>query len=322
MAVVAASERALAPLLATASRSGWRTVAGSAESIDPLAMTTLLLEAGVSCVLVGASDPPAADERRALGELAALVAAAAGRRRDLTVVLAGGMSEHLSAFGDIATRAGEVLLGPAAKRGTPGGPLADLLVELALPPNDARRALGAGAVALAEILDRRVDVVEVGFDAGTRAAASPGVAGGAPSLDLAVVAERGAGPPRSRRFGRRPGRPVVDLGRRPASPARPPARTAARPVGGRDRRWRHAPDGRRPGRPRTAQGMDPGMERPATGRPDRRDRRRLGRRAGTGRRARPGRRPAPARAPASTPSTTPGSSPRSGRSRMRMSGGR
>ena len=187
MAVVAASERALAPLVATASRSGWRTVAGSAESIDPLAMTTMLLDAAVSCVVVGASDPPAADERRALGELAALVAAAAGRRRDLTVVLAGGMSEELAAFGDIATRAGEVLLGPAAKRGMPAGPLAELLVELALPANDARRALGAGAVALAEVLDRRVDVVEVGFDAGTRASAAPGIAGGTPSLDLAVV---------------------------------------------------------------------------------------------------------------------------------------
>jgi hypothetical protein len=187
MAVVAATERALGPLVATASRSGWRTVSGSAESIDPLAMTTLLLDAEVSCVLVGAGDPPAADERRALGELAALVAAAGGRRRDLTIVLAGGMSEHLADFGDIATRAGEVLLGPAAKGGAPGGPLADLLVELALPPNDARRALGAGAVALAEILDRRVDVVEVGFDAGTRASAAPGVAGGTANLDLAVV---------------------------------------------------------------------------------------------------------------------------------------
>ncbi|MEA2631808.1 MAG: hypothetical protein QOE66_2027, partial [Chloroflexota bacterium] len=97
LAVIAASERALTPLVATASRSGWRTVAGSAESMDPLAMTTLLLERGVSGVLVGAGDPPGADERRALAELATLVAAAAGRRPELTVVLAGGMAEHLGA---------------------------------------------------------------------------------------------------------------------------------------------------------------------------------------------------------------------------------
>ena len=141
----------------------------------------------VSGILVGAGDPPAADERRALGELAALVSAAAGRRPEVTVVLAGGMAEHLAAFGDGSARPGEVLLGPAAHRGTPGGPLAELLIELAAPPDDARRSLGAGALALAEVLDRRVDVVEIGFDGGSRAAAAPGVGGGPPMRDLAVV---------------------------------------------------------------------------------------------------------------------------------------
>lgn len=187
LAVVAVSARALGALVATASRSGWRTVAGSAETTDPLAMSTLLLDGGVDAILVGAGDPPSADERRALGELAALVAAAAERRPELPVVLAGGMSEHLGAFGDVSTRPGDVLLGPAAKRGAPGLPLADLLLALALPPDDSRRALGAGAVALAEVLDRRVDVVEIGFDAGTRAGAWPGAGSGPPGLDVAVV---------------------------------------------------------------------------------------------------------------------------------------
>jgi hypothetical protein len=187
LAVVAASERAVAPLVATASRSGWHTVSGSTESTDPLAMSTLLLDAGVSGILVGAGDPPAADERRALGELAALVAAVAERRPDLIIVLAGGMADHLGAFGDLGRRPGEVVLGPAARRGVPGGALADLLIELALPPDDAHRALGSGALALAEVLDRRVDVVEIGFDAGTRAGASPSIGGGPPTVDLAVI---------------------------------------------------------------------------------------------------------------------------------------
>jgi hypothetical protein len=187
LAVVAASERALAPLVATASRSGWRTVSASAESTDPLAMTALLLDVGVTGILVGAGDPPAADERRAVGELAALVAAAAGRRPEVTVILAGGMAEHLEVFGDVSTRPGEVLLGPAARRGVPGGPLADLLIEVALPVDDARRSLGSGAMALAEVLDRRIDVVEIGYDAGTRVSAGPGVGGGPPVVDLAIV---------------------------------------------------------------------------------------------------------------------------------------
>jgi hypothetical protein len=194
LAVIAAAERALKPLLATASRSGWRTVSASAETIDPLAMSRLLLDVGVDGILVGAGDPPAADERRALGELAALVAAVAERRPELTVILAGAMSEHLAAFGDIGSRPAEVLLGPAAQRGLAGGPLGELLLELALPPDDARRALGFGALALAEVLDRRVDVVEIGYDGGTRVAASPTVGGGASSVDIAVVPFAGLAP--------------------------------------------------------------------------------------------------------------------------------
>ncbi len=187
LAVIAASERALAPLVATASRSGWRTIAASAESVDPLVMSTQLLDASVSGILVGAGDPPAADERRALGEMTALVAAVAERRPELVIILAGGMTDHLVAFGDVGRRPGEVVLGPAARRGVPGGPLADLLLELALPPDDSHRSLGPGAMALAEVLDRRIDVVEIGYDVGTRAAASPGVGGGPATVDLAVV---------------------------------------------------------------------------------------------------------------------------------------
>jgi hypothetical protein len=47
---VIASELRPRPALATASRSGWRTVSGSAESTDPLAMTAMLLDAGVTGV--------------------------------------------------------------------------------------------------------------------------------------------------------------------------------------------------------------------------------------------------------------------------------
>ena len=80
LAVIAGSERALDPLVAVASRSGWRTVSASPETTDPLAMSTMLLDASVDGILAGAGDPPAADERRALGELGALLAAAAERR--------------------------------------------------------------------------------------------------------------------------------------------------------------------------------------------------------------------------------------------------
>ena len=295
LAVVAASERALGPLVATAARSGWRTAGASTEQMDPLSMSRMLLDASVDAVLVGAGDPPAADERRALGELAALVAGVAERRPELIVVLAGGMSEHLPAFGDVGRRPGEVVLGPAARRGAPGGPLADLLIELALPPDDAHRALGWGAMALADVLDRRVDVVEIGYDAGTRAAATPGVGGIRGDGPAGRRPERGTRARGPRRRGRRPCRAVVDLGRRPPSPPRPTARAAHRTVGRRDRRRRHASPRGRPGRPLAPGRVDARLGRPAARRPDRRHRWRVGRRRRPDHRARARGRAAPTR---------------------------
>jgi hypothetical protein len=186
LAIVATAERTLGALVATAVRSGWRTVSASVESTDPLAMTGMLLDPGIDAVLVGAADPPSADERRALGELAALVAAVAFRRPDLAVVLAGGMADQQAAFGDPASRSGEVLLGPAAQR-QGVGPLAGLLLELALPPTDTRRSLGRGAQALAEVLDRRIDIVEIGYNAGSRIAAWPAAGNGVAGTDIAVA---------------------------------------------------------------------------------------------------------------------------------------
>ena len=194
LAIVAGSERALAPLVAAASRSGWRTSAASAETTDPLEMSTLLLDHAVDGILVGAGSPPAADERRALGELGALVAASARRRPELPVVLAGGMGAELHAFGDMADRLGRVLVGPAAHGGPDGGDLRELLTDLALPADDSRRALGVATLTLADLLDRRIDVVELGFDGGTRVGAWSAATSGVAGVDLAIVPTAGLAP--------------------------------------------------------------------------------------------------------------------------------
>ena len=133
LAVVAASERALAPLVAAAARSGWRTVAASAETTDPLAMSRMLLDGDTDGILAGAGDPAGADERGALAELTALVAAAAARRPERLVILAGAMTEGAAAFGDLNARGGETLLAPAARPGAAGAPLRDLLVRPGAP---------------------------------------------------------------------------------------------------------------------------------------------------------------------------------------------
>ena len=135
-------------------------------------MSRLLLDHAVDGILAGAGDPRA-DERGALGELTALVVAAAARRPERLVVLAGTMAAAVGDFGDLQARVGETLLAPAARFGEAGAPLRDLLTELALPVDDARRAMGEATKTLADVLDRRIEVVETGYDGGLRAFATP-----------------------------------------------------------------------------------------------------------------------------------------------------
>jgi hypothetical protein len=220
LAVVAGAERTLAGLVATADRSGWRVTGASAETTDPLAMTRLLLDRTVEAIVVGAGDPPRPDERGAIRELATLVAAVATRRPEVPIILSGSMTEALDVFGDVSARSGEVVLAPAAhakagstrRIGTAAltgsaerapslgaeleatDPLADLLLELALPRDDPRRALGTGTRTLAELLDRRVEAIVLGHDAAARAVAVPGFGGQPSTVRLAVVPSAAVAP--------------------------------------------------------------------------------------------------------------------------------
>src|SRR5439155_24975804 len=131
-------------------------------------------------ILVGAGDPPGADERRQLDELGAVVAGAVARRPELTVILAGAMADQLARIEPCgAERGGGILLGPPATAGDPPGhPPQRLLDDVRGGPDDPRRAAGRITAALADVLDRRIQLIEIGFDGGLRATASPGVEGG------------------------------------------------------------------------------------------------------------------------------------------------
>ena len=189
--VCAVSTRARGPLASAARRTGWRTLEASLDETDALQLTMRLLDPAVDVVLVGAGDPPGADERRGLGELGAIVAGAVARRPDLTVVLAGAMTEHLQQLeATSGERTGELLLAPAAAAGEPAGSaLRELLDEIRGGPDDPRRAAGRAASALADVLDRRIELIEIGFDAGLRATASPGVGGNDSIPTVSIVAD-------------------------------------------------------------------------------------------------------------------------------------
>ena len=193
----AATERSVASLAAACRGTGWRTRTATLESSDALPLTVQLLDRGVDVLLVGAGDPPGADERRHLDELGAIVAGVMARRPDLTVVLAGAMADQLARLETAAgERGGEILLGPAATAGDPAGSaLRELLDDIRGGPDDPRRAAGRAAGALADVLDRRVELIEIGYDGGLRATASPGIGGNDSIARVSLVADAALVPP-------------------------------------------------------------------------------------------------------------------------------
>jgi hypothetical protein len=219
LAVLAATDRTLGRLTEAARRAGWSIVSASAESADPLEMSRLVLRRDVVAVLVGATDPPATDERSVLADLATLVAAAAGRRPELAIVLSGSLADEAARFerpagsaepdadgrtsapadGTISASAdgplASLLLAPAPAAGDPPGEaLRAILDELRSDPADGRRAMVRTTADLAAVLDRRVETVAIGQHGGLRAVAWPIGGAARPRVRWATVAEAGLVP--------------------------------------------------------------------------------------------------------------------------------
>ncbi len=174
IAVVAATRRALAPLAAAASAAGWRVHAVALDGAEILGVATALANPRVSAVLAGSGEPAGGDERSLLPDVASLVAAATQRRPGLIVVLAGGLAAQGGRYeaaldGD---RPGPTLLAPAP--GADGVPLLELLDGLRAGADDGRRAIVTATTTLADVLDRRIEVLDVGQSAGVRAVAGSG----------------------------------------------------------------------------------------------------------------------------------------------------
>ena len=194
IAVLAGSRRQRRRLEGVAARAGWLVVGASADADGPVAMSRLILSSDTHAVLLGADSRPAGDERRHLPMLGALVAAAARCRPELAVVLAGGAAVEESDFHE----AGEhdripdpaqaaaaiqaapspvgrgVLLAPDAGSGLPAGAaLQQVLEGLRTRPDDSRLGIARSVRSLAFVLDRCIEVLEVGIDGGLRCRAEP-----------------------------------------------------------------------------------------------------------------------------------------------------
>lgn len=172
IAVVAATDRVLAPLAAIAAAAGWRVRPLVLDGAEILPVATALADPRVTAVLAGASDPPGADERGLLANLAAIVAAATDRRPDLVAVLAGGLAAPGNRTEALfrPDRPGSTVLAPSPSVGG-GEPLRNLLDGLRGSVGDGRRGLATATATLAEVLRRRVEVVEIGQSGATRVVA-------------------------------------------------------------------------------------------------------------------------------------------------------
>jgi hypothetical protein len=181
LAVLGASRRAVGLLEAVAARTPWRVRAASPESHDPREMTELALRPEVSAVLVGAGDPPGPDERGWLDDLAGLVGAVTRRRPEIRVVLAGPIGSR-NAWAEGAGRPldgtqDRIVEGPPlGVRSGPDEPLRELLESLLPSTTGARQTAVRALLSLADALDRRLELIEIGLDGGLRAMATPGVA--------------------------------------------------------------------------------------------------------------------------------------------------
>lgn len=200
LAVLGASRRAVGLLEAVAARTPWRVRAGSPESHDPREMTELALRSDVSAVLVGASDPPGPDERGWLDDLAGLVGAVARRRPDLRVVLAGPVASRpgwAEGFGGTVESAGDrVSQAPAlGLRAGPDEPLREILERLLVDTADTRHMSVRAALSLADALDRRIELVDIGLNGGLRAMAAPGIADQGPVAVAVRTAQAALVPP-------------------------------------------------------------------------------------------------------------------------------
>jgi hypothetical protein len=196
LAILGASRRSVALLEAAAARTAWRLETASTETRDPREITELALRSEVSAVLVSAGDPPGPDERADLDDLVALVAALARRRPELTIILGGslrGRRAWTDGLGsDVPGDPARIVDAPAiGGRRDPDEGLRLVLDGLLADPLDGRRALGPAAASLADLLDRRIEILEVGHDAGARVLAGPGAGGEDPS-STGVISARGA----------------------------------------------------------------------------------------------------------------------------------
>jgi hypothetical protein len=172
IALLSSSARHLPDLEAAAEQAGWNVRAAvSADRTDALVSADAFGGLELDAVVVASGDPPRRDERAVLTELVALAVAAVERRPQLFVVLSGAAAEHQGRF-----PYERVVLAPApssAGVSSGGDDLTRALVGISGQTSGARLAMARSIATLASVLDRTVELAEVGSSGGAWFRATP-----------------------------------------------------------------------------------------------------------------------------------------------------
>lgn len=172
LAVLATTVRERLAVERVAGLAGWRTRGASHDVEGPIGLTRSALERDVTAIAVSGEPATSREETAALAELAAVVGGIARRPAAPPLILVGEMTRDELPYGPLRSAADGVIYAPGPGVGEPPGePLRHLLDRLDPDPARPRRASLAALLDLAVVLDRRIELIEIGFDGGLRAIA-------------------------------------------------------------------------------------------------------------------------------------------------------
>ncbi len=174
LVVLAPTVRARLGVERVAGLAGWRTRGASLDPDGTIGLTRTALERGVDALAVAGEPPTSREETAALAELAATVAGVVSRPIAPPLIRVGELArEELGLEPQVPTGEGSIYA-PGPEAGDPAGePLRRLFERLDPTGPTARRSALTALTDLASVLDRRIELIEIGFDGGLRAVAGP-----------------------------------------------------------------------------------------------------------------------------------------------------
>jgi hypothetical protein len=174
LAVLATTVRERSAVEALAGVAGWRVRGASLDPDGPVGLTRTALGRDVTALAVTGEPATSREEIAALAELASIGHGIGGRPNAAPLIRIGELARDDLVSDTLPEMGDGPIYAPGADHGDPpGDPLRRLFARLDPNRTSPRRAAIAALVDLAVVLERRIELVEIGFDGGLRAVAGP-----------------------------------------------------------------------------------------------------------------------------------------------------